>query len=400
MITEPFKQAKSIIDTIERFHHEAYFVGGAVRDLLLGNDVNDIDIATSATPEQVTKIFKKVIPIGIEHGTVLVRYEGESYEVTTFREDGQYSDKRHPDDVSFVRKIDDDLKRRDFTINALAMDKNGEIIDLFNGEQDLKANLIRSVGHAKERFTEDPLRIIRALRFSSQLGFTIEEDTLDWMEQLKEEIEYVAVERITTEMTKFFQGDYVKSGLNYLIKTDIYKHLPIFKSNHQLINKLPNTLVPLHSFGEVICLFHFIYPSISINKWVKAWKCSNAIKKEAEQLLRALTYYERVNCDSLLVYQLDNDYFDGLCRLTKLLYPSKPIQYDELNRLYKSLPIKSRNDIHFNGNDLLKLFPNKRKGRWISEMIEQIEKEIILNNLANKHECIEEWVLCNPPEVN
>lgn len=130
MLTERFIKAKPILEKLEKHRFEAYFVGGCVRDLLLNRSIKDIDIATSATPEEVQKLFPKVIPVGIEHGTVIVRHEHESYEVTTFRLDGDYSDSRHPDSVEFIKKIDKDLERRDFTINALAMDKTGEIIDL------------------------------------------------------------------------------------------------------------------------------------------------------------------------------------------------------------------------------------------------------------------------------
>src|SRR5690625_2251171 len=196
MFTKAFQQATEIIDILEKHGFEAYFVGGCVRDLLLHRNVGDIDIATAASPEIIQELFPKVIPVGIEHGTVIVRHKGESYEITTFRKDGDYSDQRHPDDVTFINNIDDDLKRRDFTINALAMDKQGKIIDLFSGKKDLDAKIIRSVGNPRERFMEDPLRIIRGLRFASQLGFAIETETLRQMKFLINEIETVAIERL------------------------------------------------------------------------------------------------------------------------------------------------------------------------------------------------------------
>src|SRR5699024_3177786 len=161
-----------------------------------------------------------------------------------------------------------------FTINALAMDRYGNIIDLFGGKDDLNNRLIRSVGSAEKRFTEDPLRIIRALRFSSQLGFNIEQETLKSMDQLKQEIDVLAIERVTVEMTKFFQGHFINDGLNYLLHTGIYKHLPILKNNEDLIKKLPKELIPLQSFAEVIALFHHLEPSLGVHEWVKAWKCS------------------------------------------------------------------------------------------------------------------------------
>src|SRR5690625_811220 len=195
MLSKKFQVAAEIIDKLEDNGYDAFFVGGCVRDLLLNKEVKDIDIATAAPPSVVQKLFDKVIPVGIDHGTVIVRHKSVSYEVTTFRQDDTYSDQHHPDEVIFINTIDEDLKRRDFTINALAMNKHGHIIDLFNGKNDIQNKQIRSVGNARERFLEDPLRIIRALRFSSQLGFMIEAKTLNQMQKLNKEIATVAVER-------------------------------------------------------------------------------------------------------------------------------------------------------------------------------------------------------------
>src|SRR5699024_8265181 len=151
---------------------EAYFVGGCVRDVLLNRPITDIDITTSATPDRIQNIFPKVIPVGIEHGTVIVRHEKQSYEVTTFRVDGTYSDHRHPDSVQFIRQLDGDLKRRDFTINALAMNKKGKVIDLFSGQKDIENKMIRTVRKDIKRFTVYPWRIILALCISTQIAFS------------------------------------------------------------------------------------------------------------------------------------------------------------------------------------------------------------------------------------
>lgn len=252
---------KEVIQIIKNANYEAYFVGGCVRDLLLKRTLEDIDIATSAKPTDIMRLFKHVIPIGIEHGTVLVRYKKTSFEITTFRQDGMYSDQRHPDSVEYIDQIEGDLKRRDFTINALAMDINGQIIDLFDGQKDLNNKIIKTVGDGYDRFTEDPLRIIRALRFSSQLGFNIEEKTLLHMIEVKGAIDTIAIERITTEITKLFSGQFVQTGVNYLIDTNIFMHLPIFKDTPKLISLLPPKMKPLHTFGEVIAFFHMLKPS-------------------------------------------------------------------------------------------------------------------------------------------
>ena len=169
-----FTKAMPVLQRLEDAGFEAYFVGGSVRDVLLDRHVHDIDITTSAYPEEVKELFEKSIDTGIKHGTVTVLYEGESYEITTFRTESGYQDFRRPDHVTFVQNLDEDLKRRDFTINALAMDIRGQIIDPFNGVEDLKKRVIRAVGNPETRFHEDGRRMMRAVRFMSQLEFKLE----------------------------------------------------------------------------------------------------------------------------------------------------------------------------------------------------------------------------------
>ena len=170
-IPSEFQQALPVLKTIQDNGFEAYFVGGSVRDTILGLPIHDVDIATSAYPAEVKALFKKTVDTGIEHGTVMVIDHGEGYEVTTFRTESGYQDYRRPDKVTFVRSLADDLKRRDLTINALAMDMNGEIVDLFGGLDDLKNHLIRAVGVPAERYHEDALRMMRTVRFASKLGY-------------------------------------------------------------------------------------------------------------------------------------------------------------------------------------------------------------------------------------
>src|SRR3954463_7544519 len=160
-MNEPFLSAIPIIKQLETSGFQAYFVGGSVRDYLLNRSICDVDIATSATPNEVKEIFSRTVDIGIEHGTVLVLFEDKSYEITTFRTEGEYQDYRRPKEVSFIRNLNDDLKRRDFTMNAIAMDLNGKIIDPYNGAAAIQNKVIETVGSANERFQEDALRIMR-----------------------------------------------------------------------------------------------------------------------------------------------------------------------------------------------------------------------------------------------
>ena len=173
------KDVEYIIDQIELNGYEAYVVGGCVRDTLLGKEPHDYDICTSATPDEMLKIFKddRVVPTGLKHGTVTIVINGTGYECTTYRIDGDYSDGRRPDNVQFTKDLYEDLKRRDFTINAIAYNPVSGLIDPFNGCSDIKDKIIRCVGSPTDRFNEDALRIMRAIRFSAQLGFDVEEET-------------------------------------------------------------------------------------------------------------------------------------------------------------------------------------------------------------------------------
>lgn len=401
MLTKSFLAGIEVIETLENHHYQAFFVGGCVRDLLLKRPIGDIDIATSASPDKVQQVFNKVIPVGIEHGTVIVRHNQQSFEVTTFRVDGNYTDQRHPDEVKFINTIDKDLERRDFTINALAMDKKGNIIDLFDGKQDLQRQIIRTVGDGCKRFSEDPLRIIRALRFSSQLGFTIAQDTLRNMEQVKAQIENLSIERITNEFTKLFAGSYLTNGIKYLKSLQIYKHLPVMVEYTYIIDKLPTTLKPLYSFGEVIALFHYVEPSIPITSWAKSWKCSNKTKQEAMQLVQALNYYQKKSLDAWTVYQLDTAYYRGLLRLISIFFPDDFVPTsDIMHQMQQNLAIKSKKDLALKGHDLLDLFPHAAKGPWLKETIDHMERAVIFGTVANTKYELKEWVTCNPPEIN
>ncbi|MGN0396743.1 MAG: CCA tRNA nucleotidyltransferase [Candidatus Fimimorpha sp.] len=200
------EKAAYIIEKLEQEGHEAYVVGGCVRDALLRREPEDWDITTSASPFQVKKIFRRTIDTGIQHGTVTVMLEKEGFEVTTYRIDGIYEDGRHPASVEFTSKLEEDLKRRDFTINAMAYNPRTGLVDLFGGQKDLEQGEIRCVGNANERFTEDALRILRAVRFAAQLGFEIEDDTKLAITKLAPNLSKVSQERIQVELTKLLMS--------------------------------------------------------------------------------------------------------------------------------------------------------------------------------------------------
>jgi tRNA nucleotidyltransferase (CCA-adding enzyme) len=207
-----------ILDILKRHGFEAYAVGGCVRDSILARDPDDWDITTSAKPEQVKRCFRRTIDTGIQHGTVTVMLEEDGFEVTTYRIDGTYSDGRHPDQVTFTPNLEDDLMRRDFTINAMAYNEEEGLVDLFGGMRDLQKKVIRCVGRPDERFDEDALRIMRAVRFAAQLGFSIDPDTRLAVKRHAQYLTHVSAERIRVELMKLLVSPNPKMFLDlYLL---------------------------------------------------------------------------------------------------------------------------------------------------------------------------------------
>ncbi len=233
------KNTEYIIKNLEDNGFEAYAVGGCVRDMLMDREVNDFDITTSALPEEIKKIFSShtVIETGIKHGTVTILIHRQPYEVTTFRTEASYTDSRHPDSVKFVRDLTEDLARRDFTMNAIAYSTSKGIIDPFNGLTDIKNKTIRAVGNPFVRFQEDALRILRGIRFSSVLGFEIEEETKQGIFSLAPNIKKVSSERIYIELKKLILGKTAQETIKdyYPIISQIIS----INGDYKLINRLP-----------------------------------------------------------------------------------------------------------------------------------------------------------------
>ncbi len=218
------KEVIFAINELKKSGFEAYAVGGCVRDFLINKEPKDWDIATSALPEEIQKIFPKNFYEN-KFGTVTVFVDLFQMEITTYRVDQKYSDKRHPDSVKYTKSLKEDLKRRDFTINAMALGADGKIIDLFGGQRDLKEKLIRAVGDPEERFKEDALRLMRAVRFASQLDFPIEGETEKIIRKLSGNIDYISKERIRDELIKIVLSDHPKYGFDLMVKLNILNYV-------------------------------------------------------------------------------------------------------------------------------------------------------------------------------
>lgn len=400
MLNNIFSSAVIIVERLEANGYQAFFVGGSVRDYLLKKPIKDIDIATSATPSEVQAIFPKVIPVGIEHGTVIVRHMKESFEVTTFRTEGEYSDFRHPDEVKFVNKIEDDLSRRDFTINAIAMDKSGTLYDPFYGQNDIKKQLISTVGNASDRFLEDPLRMMRALRFVSQLGFSLEKKTLESIKEKIEWIEEIAVERLAIEFEKTVAGQAMPDAIRLFSCVNIWIFLPAFHNNPGLIKSMEKLPVALPYLYEVFAYLKMQEPQLSLRELVRDWKQSNQTFMLADKLVYVLDLYKCNGLSNWLLYQLPVELYEAFVRLTTLLYCAKITEL-QLIEFTAGLPVQSRKDIAISGDDLIVLYPDRKKGDWIATYLTEIERAILAERLANKADKIKEWVIeCHPPKNN
>ncbi len=257
---------KTVLDSLHRAGHEAYIVGGCVRDALMGKIPHDYDITTAATPETVTALFPHTVATGIRHGTVTVIADKNPIEVTTFRTESGYKDHRRPDKVEFVSDLREDLSRRDFTINAMAYSGNGEVVDLFGGKDDLKNGILRAVGDADTRFTEDALRILRLFRFAAVLGFDCAPDTLAAALRQADGLRQISHERIAAELEKAVLGDLSK--IEPLTDCGALDFMGIHPAALSALNRLPE--------DENLRLFGFLKATApDMEKTAAALKLSN-----------------------------------------------------------------------------------------------------------------------------
>ena len=390
-----FVDALPVLQSLKNAGYEAVFVGGSVRDLVLGKEISDVDIATSATPEEVKSLFAHTVDVGIEHGTVLVLHHHESYEVTTFRTEGTYQDFRHPDSVTFVRSLEEDLMRRDFTINALALNDQEEIVDYFNGIEDLEHGIIRCVGNPMERFNEDALRMMRAVRFAGQLGFAIEEDTFSAIRTLKANLERVAVERMKVEFEKMILSPHRQLAFNAFVESELYHSCPDFNKAKDTLIKIGEFPLDAISITQAWILFAYYeqFDSSTLRKVLKNWKSSN------EQISTILTGYQTLlarlerDWDAFLAYDCPED----LSIEVEQLLPGieRVEQLEEMKAVYQQLPIRSMKDIQIDGFGVKEALGLEKMGPIIGEVLQALQSEILSGRLINENAEIVSWIRNN-----
>ncbi|MGP3561789.1 CCA tRNA nucleotidyltransferase [Geobacillus sp. BK01] len=391
----PFRQALGIIQRLKQHGHEAYFVGGAVRDLLLGRPIGDVDIATGALPEEVMAIFPKTIDVGSKHGTVVVVHEGKAYEVTTFRTDGDYEDYRRPESVTFVRSLEEDLKRRDFTMNAMAMDEHGTVIDPFGGQEAIEKRIIRTVGEAGARFREDALRMMRAVRFVSQLGFSLAMDTKQAIVANAPLLSHISVERMTMEMEKLLAGPFAAEALPLLAETRLSTYLPKLAEKDEPLRRAAAYEWPwLTAREERWALLCQVFSIKESRPFLRAWKLPNKVIDEAGAILAALAAVPEPAAwtnEQLFLAGLKRALSVETVRAALTGKPPGP-QHDELRRHFAALPIKTKGELAVNGKEIIEWI-GKPAGPWVKEMLDATWRAVVNGEVENEKERIYAWLM-------
>ncbi|MQS74800.1 CCA tRNA nucleotidyltransferase [Companilactobacillus halodurans] len=394
-LPKDFQEALPVLEQIEQAGFQAYFVGGSVRDHILGLPIHDVDIATSAYPEEIKKIFKRTVDTGIQHGTVTVLMGDDAYEVTTFRTESGYQDFRRPDKVTFVRSLEDDLKRRDFTINALAVDLNGNVIDKFDGLKDLDKKVIRAVGKAEERFHEDALRMMRAVRFQAQLNFKIEEQTSQAIADNAPLLEKIAIERIREEFVKLLLSKSWQTGLGDFLKLGLSEYCPGFKDQKLELEEL---LEPKDKYfidedeawvaiGYVLSLNHDEF-----NRFLRDWKVSNKTRETSVDTLKLLHLFESQDFDLWNIYKLGTKNFGRVIELCKMF--GIEFDYQGLNQKVDQISIKNSHDLKLSGKDICDILGVK-PGPIIGKSMSQIERAVVEGNVSNNFDELRHYLLSN-----
>ena len=387
---QQLRAAVPVLERINQAGFEVYFVGGCVRDMLLQRPLHDVDLATSAYPQEIKQIFPQTIDTGIEHGTVTVIYQKKAYEITTFRTESGYQDYRRPDKVEFVRSLKEDLKRRDFTINALAMNAQGEIIDLFAGMADLQQRQIRAVGVAADRFHEDALRMLRAVRFQAQLNFTIEEQTLAGIQTNAALLSHIATERIREEFIKLMEGCNRQAGLTSLYQTQLYRFCPGL-ATYDFPKILQFAAGQIADEATVWSFLAYLgqLKRAQVRPFLRQWKVANNNIKLVQAAIELLYNYQGSNWQLYIAGQAATATAAQVLRLTR-----QQELAEQLIEQYQDLPLKSPHQLAINGQQIMQLL-NLSPGPQIGQYLKQIQQAIVAGQLVNDYQTIVDYLKNN-----
>lgn len=388
-----------ILRTLEQAGHTACWVGGCVRDELIGRPVNDMDIATSARPEEVAELFERTVPTGIEHGTMTVVLEKIPFEVTTFRTETEYKDFRRPEEVTFVRSLDEDLRRRDFTMNAIARLLDGSFIDPYDGQADLEQGIIRCVGEARERFREDALRMLRGVRFASVFAFELEPQTWEALIELRDNMKHIAAERIRAELEKMVAGPYPAEGMRLLARSELLAQAKIRLTPEMLGTVNLEALDTLPGKPEEL-RWAALLQGLGIlgeeaEPLLKSWTFSGNFAKSVSALLRidermgAAAQQEQQHAKLVFVRCVLD--FGRSSVQNWLLYRSiadgRPTSLERENLWLKKISVESVRELALGGHDVV-AYLNRKPGPWLGLLIRRLLEEVALGQIVNEREAL------------
>lgn len=364
------QHAHQIIRKLKSEGHEAYIVGGAVRDHLLGLKPVDFDLTTSAKPNQVMKLFESRAT-GFKYGTITVLMAPYTYEVTTYRTDGPSDDQRHPDYVFFGESVTEDVLRRDFTINGLLMDEHGEVFDYVNGKDDLDRKQIQTIGDPYLRFSEDALRILRAIYFQGKLKFSIDNQMQEAMKKMAGLLQTLSNERIINELTKIIKSDHQLLALETMHALYIHTHIIGIKDTVDIFVKKKKSITP-DTFYTVAYYFD--------DKHMCNWTFSNKLKHKYQTAAQLSKEHVKLNAQHLFDYGLE---IVKLAARTQAYLFDTTYAMNKLEYMYEHLPIKSIVELKIKASEMMALV-HKKAGAWIKDAQEDMVKKILSHELKNE----------------
>lgn len=410
---EMARQSEQVLRTLNEKGYEAYWVGGCVRDELLERSVDDMDITTSASPEQVMELFADCIPTGLQHGTVTVRSGGFYFEVTTFRTESEYKDNRRPAAVQFVQDVKEDLQRRDFTMNALAMDRDGNIVDPFGGQSDIQDGRVRCVGSAAERFGEDALRMLRCVRFASVFNFKIAYNTWKGLVHQKDLLQHIAMERVRTEMVKMMAGPHPLRGLELLFRSQALEHVkaPISmeRFNKGLMSNMEQLMEENVLLRWSMILIAGRYTRDEADALLRKWTFSNDDRSrisgvlQVEQLIQTVVQEQRdeeaLRSEWIVTVlacgrQAAEDWLI-IQRLLPAGWRDQEVLHEEQIEVIQSrgaawsqsMKVHELKDLQITGENVLQLL-GRKGGPWLGQLMKHLLRETAIGNIANQHDML------------
>lgn len=352
-----------VLNKIEDSGFDAYIVGGFVRDYVIGRNSSDVDIATNATPMQIKEIFPNCFIPNEMYGSITVIYDKIRFEITTFRKELLYENNRKPIEIEYINDLVEDLKRRDFTINTLCINSSGELIDPLNNKGDIHNKIIKTVSNSVDSFSEDALRILRAVRFATVLDFELDEEVINAIRKTKRYLSNISYNRKKSELDKIFMSKNALKGVNLLINLGLDKELEIFNLSDVCIS---NDLIGVWSSLEVSSKYPFT--------------------KSEKELIKKIKYLSEFdNLDNKILY-IYGPYVNSIAMLNKGLNAAEVIEK------YDRLPIKVREDIMISATEIMNIL-NKKPGKYINEIFLDLEDKILYKILQNNKECISEYIL-------